>query len=60
MSRYRDDDDEFDDVRNQIRSYLQWKRTQYDHTPIEYWDQLDTSWEAYTTPPVDSDTESDD
>jgi hypothetical protein len=37
----------FDDETNELRDYHAWRRHQYDDTPLEYWGNLDTSWQRF-------------
>lgn len=41
MRAFEDDDD------STFREFTAWQRWQRDHTPIEYWDSLNLSYEAY-------------
>jgi hypothetical protein len=41
------DDDLLEDERQELRDYRAWRQGQYDETPEEYWDYLDTSWAAF-------------
>lgn len=45
MSRY--DDAEYDDYASDMHRFRSWQRAVRDDTPIEYWDHLDTSLDAF-------------